>query len=96
MPAYMLLFSINAILQALKRPIWTVWISLYRQAFGVVFFVWLFVGVWNFSEIGVWFGVACAVISGGIVALVLTTRVARQEIGGLWRGDTGPGLEQVP
>ena len=85
LPAYMLLFSINSFLQALKRPIWTVWISLYRQAFGIAFFVWLFVGVWSFSEIGVWFGVACAVLTGLAVALLVTTRVARREIGGLWR-----------
>ncbi len=85
LPAYMMLFSINSLLQALKRPIWTVWISLYRQAFGIAFFVWLFVGVWGFSEIGVWFGVACAVLSGWAVAMVIATRVARREIGGLWR-----------
>jgi len=85
LPAYMMLFAINSFLQALKRPIWTVWISLYRQAFGIAFFVWLFVGVWNFTEIGVWFGVACAVLSGWAVAMYVATRVARAEIGGLWQ-----------
>ncbi|MEM7320868.1 MAG: MATE family efflux transporter, partial [Pseudomonadota bacterium] len=85
LPVYMMLFSINSFLQALKRPIWTVWISLYRQAFGVAFFVWLFVGVWEFSEIGVWFGVACAVITGWAVAMGIATWVARHEIGGLWQ-----------
>ncbi len=84
LPAYMMLFSINSFLQALKRPIWTVWISLYRQAFGIAFFVWLFVGIWNFSEIGVWFGVACAVLSGWALAILIATQVARREIGGLW------------
>lgn len=86
LPIYMMLFSINSLLQALKRPIWTVWISLYRQGFGIAFFVWLFIGVWNFSEIGVWFGVACAVVSGLMIALLISTRVARREMGGLWRG----------
>ena len=81
----MMLFAINSFLQALKRPIWTVWISLYRQAFGIAFFVWLFVGVWNFTEIGVLFGVACAVLSGWAVAMYVATRVARAEIGGLWQ-----------
>ncbi|MFA3918436.1 MATE family efflux transporter [Ruegeria hyattellae] len=85
LPAYMLLFSINSLLQALKRPIWTVWISLYRQAFGVAFFVWVFVGVWGFDEIGVWFGTAAAVVTGLMIALLMTTHVARHEIGGLWR-----------
>lgn len=85
LPAYMMLFSINSFLQALKRPIWTVWISLYRQAFGIAFFVWLFIGVWDFSEIGVWFGVACAVLTGLAVAMAIAAQVARREIGGLWR-----------
>ena len=33
LPVYMMLFAINFFLQALKRPFWTVWISLYRQGF---------------------------------------------------------------
>ena len=81
----MLLHSINAFLQALKRPMWSVWIGIYRQAFGFAFFIWLFVGVWGFDEIGVFYGVACAVISGCIMALVVVTRVSKLEIGGLWR-----------
>ncbi|MGC1429993.1 MAG: MATE family efflux transporter [Albidovulum sp.] len=85
MPFYMMLFSINSFLQALKRPIWTLWIGLYRQGFGVAFFVWCFVGVLGFSEIGVWFGVAAAVISGWMIALAITSRIARQKLGGLWK-----------
>ncbi len=85
LPAYMILFSVNSFLQALKRPVWTVWISLYRQGFGVAFFVWIFVGIWGFEEYGVWLGVACAVLSGLAVALWIATRIARVEIGGLWR-----------
>ncbi|MFV2054044.1 MATE family efflux transporter [Aliiroseovarius sp. YM-037] len=85
LPAYMMLFSINSLLQALKRPIWTVWISLYRQGFGIAFFVWVFVGLWGFDEYGVWFGVACAVLSGLAVALWIATVITRKEIGGLWR-----------
>lgn len=86
LPVYMMLFSINGLLQALKRPMATVWISLYRQGFGIAFFIWLFVGVWGFDEHGVWFGVACAVISGLGLSLWIASRVAAQEMGGLWRG----------
>lgn len=85
LPVYMLLFAITSFLQAMKRPIWTVWISLYRQGFGVAFFIWIFVGVLGFSEIGVWFGVASAVTSGALIAVVFAERVARAEIGGLFR-----------
>ena len=90
LPFYMMLFSINSLLQALKRPIWTVWISLYRQGFGVAFFVWVFVGLLGFNETGVWFGTAAAVVTGWMIALIMTTHVTRREIGGLWFKPSNP------
>lgn len=80
---YMMLFSINSLLQALKRPIWTLWISIYRQGFGVGFFVWVLVGVVGMDVWGVWLGIGIAVSTGWVIALVIAARVARQEIGGL-------------
>ncbi|WP_170415969.1 MATE family efflux transporter [Ruegeria atlantica] len=89
LPFYMMLFSINSLLQAFKKPIWTVWISLYRQAFGVAFFVWVFIGILGFNETGVWFGTAAAVVTGWAVAMALTIRIAKTEIGGLCVPATG-------
>ncbi len=88
--AYMLLFTVNAFLQALKRPIWTLWIGLYRQAFGVAFFIWIFVGLLGFDELGVWLGIAASVVTGTVIALAATTSVARKELGGFWRQTQGP------
>ena len=82
-PIYMMLFSINSFLQALKKPIWTLWISIYRQGFGVAFFVWVFISVLDFSVWGVWLGIATAVTSGWILSLIVTQRVARATMGGL-------------
>jgi putative MATE family efflux protein len=82
-PIYMMLFSINSLLQALQRPIWTLWISVYRQGFGVAFFIWVFIGLMGFDVWGVWFGIATAVTSGWIIALVVANGVAKQHIGGL-------------
>lgn len=82
-PIYMMLFSINSLLQALKKPIWTLWISVYRQGFGVAFFIWVFIGILDFSVWGVWLGIATAVISGWVLSLVVVQRVARTTIGGL-------------
>ena len=82
-PIYMMLFSINSLLQALKKPIWTLWISIYRQGFGVAFFVWMFIGVLDFSVWGVWLGIATAVTSGWVLSLIVAQRVARATIGGL-------------
>jgi Na+-driven multidrug efflux pump len=80
---YMMLFSINSFLQALKRPIWTLWISIYRQGFGVAFFVWLLIGVFDMNVWGVWLGIGIAVSTGWAIALIVASRVAQQEIGGL-------------
>ena len=82
-PFYMMLFAINSLLQALKPAIWTLWISIYRQGFGVVFFIWVFISCIGYDVWGVWFGIACAVLTGWILSLTIVTRVARKEIGGL-------------
>jgi len=71
------------LLQALKKPIWTLWISVYRQGFGVAFFIWVFIGVLDFSVWGVWLGIATAVTTGWLVSLFVARNVARDTIGGL-------------
>ena len=80
---YMMLFSINSLLQALKRPVWTLWISIYRQGFGVAFFVWLLIGVVGMDVWGVWLGIGIAVSTGWVIAVIVASRIAGQEIGGL-------------
>lgn len=82
-PVYMMLFSINSLLQALKKPIWTLWISIYRQGFGVAFFIWVFIGLLDFTVWGVWLGIAAAVTSGWMLSLCVALSVARSTIGGL-------------
>lgn len=82
-PLYMMLFSINSFLQALKRPIWTLWISIYRQGFGVAFFIWFYVSWVGMDVWGVWIGIGTAVATGWVLALIVAARVARSEIGGL-------------
>jgi Na+-driven multidrug efflux pump len=80
---YMMLFSINSLLQALKRPVWTLWISVYRQGFGVAFFIWVLVGVLGMDVRGVWLGIGIAVGTGWVLAMIVAARIARQQIGGL-------------
>jgi Na+-driven multidrug efflux pump len=85
LPVYMMLFAINSFLQALKRPIWTFWIGVYRQAFGVAFFVYVYVMLFHAGVMGVWFGIATAVVTGLMISLVVAEYVARDAIGGLLR-----------
>ena len=79
-PVYMMLFSINSLLQGLKKPIWVLWISIYRQGFGVAAFVWLFIAVLNFDVWGVWLGIGMAVTSGWVIAMIVARRVTAQEM----------------
>ena len=79
----MMLFAINSFLQALKKPFWTLVIGIYRQAFGVAFFSYLYVFVFEFGVIGVWFGIATSVLSGFILSLLLAHHVSKPLIGGI-------------
>lgn len=83
LPVYVLLFGINSLLQAFKQPLWTVWIGLYRQGFGIAFFGAIFVHLFGLGVWGVWFGIAISVISGFGLSLWIAARVSRQLIGGL-------------
>lgn len=93
LPAYMMLFLFNGLLQALQHPVWTLWISLYRQAFGIALFTWLFVGLLDMGVLGVWLGVACAVVTGFVFGCAIASGIAARRIGGLWRGAALPAAE---
>lgn len=92
-PIYMMLFSINSLLQALKKPIFVLWISIYRQGFGVAFFIWVFVGLLSFDVWGVWFGIAAAVTTGWIAALFVARNVLQRETGMRLLSATQPALQ---
>ena len=85
LPVYALLFIINAFLQALKRPIYVLWISIYRQGFGVAFFVWLYLTLFGWDIWHVWYGIGTSVVSGLLLSVLIAHNVAGREIGGLWR-----------
>ncbi|MEK9849805.1 MAG: MATE family efflux transporter, partial [Candidatus Puniceispirillum sp.] len=84
LPIYMMLFAINSFLQALKKPVWTLVIGIYRQAFGVAFFSYLFVYHLGFGVVGVWYGIATSVLSGLLLSLLLAHHAAKPLIGGLF------------
>jgi Na+-driven multidrug efflux pump len=83
LPVYLVLFAMNSLLQALQKPIWTLWIGIFRQAFGVLLFVWLFVSVFDMGTLGVWLGISAAVTLGLVMSILVSARVARDKIGGL-------------
>ena len=85
LPVYILLFAMNSLLQALRRPMFTLWIGIYRQGFGIAFFCAVFVIAFGWGTWGVWFGIAASVVTGLVLAFWFTLKVATREIGGLFR-----------
>ena len=85
LPIYVVLFSINSLLQALKRAAWTMWIGIYRQWIGIALFIWLFTEVIDGGLTGVRLGIAFGVGTGLLLSLWIGVRVANARIGGLGR-----------
>ncbi|WP_380251519.1 MATE family efflux transporter [Kiloniella antarctica] len=83
LPAYLTLFAIMSFLQGIKRPIWTVWIGVYRQIFASAGFAVLFVYLLGWGPLGVWAAVFAAVWSGLILSSLVAYAVAHKHIGSL-------------
>ncbi|WP_419905511.1 MATE family efflux transporter [Kiloniella sp.] len=83
LPAYLTLFAMMSFLQGIKRPIWTVWIGIYRQIFASAGFAALFVYVLDWGTWGVWAAVFAAVWSGLILSGLILFVVAHKRIGNL-------------
>lgn len=83
LPVYLVLFAINSLLQAFKKPIWTLVIGIYRQGIAVALFVYIFVNIFAFDTLGVWLGIATSVITGMVVSAIVVQQIAKRQIGGL-------------
>ncbi len=83
LPVYLVLFAINSLLQAFKKPIWTLVIGIYRQGIAVALFVYIFVNMFGFDTLGVWLGIATSVITGMVVSAIVVQQIAKRQIGGL-------------
>lgn len=83
LPIYVVLFSINSLLQALKQAAWTMWIGIYRQWIGIALFIWLFAYVIDGGLTGIRLGIAAGVGTGLVLSLWIAVRVAKARIGGL-------------
>ncbi|WP_421783792.1 MATE family efflux transporter [Kiloniella litopenaei] len=88
LPAYLTLFAMMSFFQGIKRPIWTVWIGIYRQIFASAGFAALFIYILNWNEWGVWTAVFASVWSGLLLSTIILIIIARKSIQGLG----GPGV----
>ena len=83
LPARLLLFSMNSLLQAFKRPAITLCVSMYQEIVGITVFIGAFVAILELQIWGVWLGVAASVVTALLLAFTITARVARRQIEGL-------------
>ena len=49
LPVYALIFSINSFFLSLKRPYGVFFVGLFRQGFGIAFFIWIFISIYDFG-----------------------------------------------
>ncbi len=73
--AYVLLYVNVAFLQGLKRPMFAIWIGLYRQIAAPILVFWLLAYGLNLGTLGIWMGIAAVTISGAVVSEIYVRRV---------------------
>jgi len=72
--AYALLFISVSALQGIKRPLYAVWIGLYRQIIAPVIVFYVLINIYHFGIDGVWWGVLGITWSAAIVTAVYARR----------------------
>lgn len=82
--SYLILMSINSLLQAFKKPNWTLFIGIYRQGIGVALFGYIYLTIFDWGIIGIWIGIATSVVTGMILSIFIIESISRKLIGGLF------------
>ena len=95
LPIYAFLFSVNSLLQGLKRPTGIFWIGFVRQGIGSAFFIWLFISIFGFDYWGVWYGAVVSVILGSLLSSVVAYKVSKSEIDGIKVGSFRPLFKSI-
>ncbi len=72
--AYAILFISVSALQGIKRPMYAVWIGLYRQIIAPVIVFYSLIHIFHFDINGVWWGVLCITWSAAIVTFIYARR----------------------
>lgn len=78
--AYAFLFISTAILQGLKKPLYAIWIGLYRQVFAPLLVFYLLVNIFDWGIHGIWWGIFIVTWSGAIITLLYLIRVSKKSL----------------
>jgi len=79
--AYVVLFVHVAALQGMKRPLYALWIGLYRQLFAPVVVFWSLLHVFETGLAGLWWGIFGVTWSAALFTLFYARRLIAQESG---------------
>ena len=79
--AYVALFIYVSALQGIKRPMYAIWIGLYRQIIGAALLFYLFSQVLSWGVSGVWLGIFCINWSAALFTWWYARRILHRKIG---------------
>lgn len=78
--AYVILFVTVSLLQGLKRPMFAIWIGLFRQIVAPLVMFWILISVFNLGIFGVWWGIFSATWLATLITLVYGYYVFSQKV----------------
>lgn len=84
--AYALLFISVSALQGIKRPMYAIWIGLYRQIVAPALVFYLLVRIFHLGIDGIWWGVLGVTWSAAIITLFYARSVLRKKAAGVQGG----------
>jgi Na+-driven multidrug efflux pump len=77
--AYVLLFVHVAALQGMKRPMFALWVGLYRQIVAPFILFWAVTRVLHFGLLGIWWGIFAITWSAAIFTLFYARRIMEKK-----------------
>lgn len=75
---YPILFVSTSTMLGLKKPIVSVWISIYRQIIGAALFFWLLAYVLGFGLYGIWIGVAITTVTSALFSVMYVIHLIKK------------------
>ncbi|MBT1070379.1 MATE family efflux transporter [Pelotalea chapellei] len=73
LPAYVLLYICVSAMQGIQRPVFALWIGLYRQILAPAAVFYLLTSVFNWGIIGVWWGIFAVTWSAALIVVLYVT-----------------------
>lgn len=77
--AYVILFVHVAALQGMKRPMFAVWIGLYRQIVAPLAIFWVFTRIFSYGLMGIWWGIFAITWSAAAITLFYARKRMQME-----------------